>query len=222
MNSVHDMGGMHGMGPIEYDKNEGAFHEPWEGRAWALISSAGAFSRGRRKNFRFELESIPAADYLRMSYYERLIKTMLDRLLAGKFITQAELDSGKPDPGSPRGTPPLTPAMVEDRFRRRGSLRRDDVRVPARFKNGQQVRARNINPVGHTRLPRYLRGKRGTVTHDHGVFNLQDTDAEGYPLGDSPQHVYTVRFDASEVWGPDGGKRDVIFADLWESYLDRA
>jgi hypothetical protein len=92
MNSVHDMGGMHGMGPIEYDKNEGAFHEPWEGRAWALISSAGAFSRGRRKNFRFELESIPAADYLRMSYYERLIKTMLDRLLAGKFITQAELD----------------------------------------------------------------------------------------------------------------------------------
>jgi nitrile hydratase subunit beta len=60
------------------------------------------------------------------------------------------------------------------------------------------------------------------VTHKHGVFNLQDTDAEGYPLGNSPQHVYTVRFDASEVWGPDGGKRDVIFADLWESYLDRA
>jgi nitrile hydratase len=84
------------------------------------------------------------------------------------------------------------------------------------------VLARNINPVGHTRLPRYLRGKRGTVTRDHGVFNLQDTDAEGYSLGEFPQHVYTVRFDASEVWGPDGGKRDVIFADLWESYLDRA
>ena len=222
MNSVHDMGGMHGMGPIEYDKNEGAFHEPWEGRAWALIRAAGQFSRGRRKNFRFELESIPAADYLRMSYYERLLKTMLDRLQAGKFITPSELQNGRPDPGSPRETPRLTPAMVEEQLKRRGSLRRDDVRVPARFKNSQHVLARNINPVGHTRLPRYLRGKRGTVTRDHGVFNLQDTDAEGYSLGEFPQHVYTVRFDASEVWGPDGGKRDVIFADLWESYLDRA
>jgi nitrile hydratase beta subunit len=222
MNTVHDMGGMHGMGRIEYDKNEGAFHEPWEGRAWAIIRAAGAFSRGRRKNFRYELESIPAVDYLRMSYYERLIKTMLDRLLAGKFLTQAELESGRPDPGSTRETPRLTPAMVDEQLRRRGSLRRDDIKVRARFKSGQRVRARNINPVGHTRLPRYLRGKRGTVTRDHGVFNLQDTDADGYALGEFPQRVYTVRFDASEVWGPQGGTRDVIFADLWESYLDRA
>jgi nitrile hydratase beta subunit len=221
MNSVHDMGGMHGMGPVEYDKNEGAFHEPWEGRAWALIRAVGSFSRGRRKNFRFELERIPAADYLRMSYYERLIKTMLDRLVAGSFVTPSELERGRPDPGSSRGTPPLTPAMVEEQLRRRGSLRRDDLRIRAQFKAGQHVRARNINPVGHTRLPRYLRGKRGTVTRDHGVFNLQDTDAEGYALGEFPQHVYTVRFDASEVWGPQGGRRDVVFADLWESYLDR-
>jgi nitrile hydratase len=221
MNSVHDMGGMHGMGPVEYDKKEGAFHAPWEGRAWALIRAVGSFSRGRRKNFRFELERIPAADYLRMSYYERLIKTMLDRLVAGSFVTQSELESGRPDPGSSRGTPPLTPAMVEEQLRRRGSLRRDDLRIRAQFKAGQHVRARNINPVGHTRLPRYLRGKRGTVTRDHGVFNLQDTDAEGYALGEFPQHVYTVRFDASEVWGPQGGRRDVVFADLWESYLDR-
>jgi len=221
MNSVHDMGGMHGMGPIEYDKNEGAFHQPWEGRAWALLRAAGSFGRGRRRNFRFELERIPAADYLRMSYYERLIKTMLDRLLEGQFITESELQSGHPDPGSSRLTPPMTPAMVEEQLRRRGSLRRDDVRVNARYKIGQHVRARNINPVGHTRLPRYLRGKRGTVTADHGVFNLQDTGADGYALGEFPQHVYTVRFEAPEVWGPDGGKRDVIFADLWESYLER-
>lgn len=220
MNSVHDMGGMHGMGPIEYDKKEGAFHQPWEGRAWALLRAAGSFSRGRRRNFRFELERIPATDYLRMSYYERLIKTMLDRLLEGKFITESELKSGRPDPGSTRLTPPMTPAMVEEALRRRGSLRREDVRVTARYKVGQRVLARNINPVGHTRLPRYLRGKRGTVTADHGVFNLQDTGADGYSLGEFPQHVYTVRFDASEVWGPDGGKRDVIFADLWESYLE--
>ena len=222
MNGIHDMGGMHGLGPIEYDREESAFHEPWEGRAWALIRAMGPFSRGRRRNFRFELETIPAADYLRMSYYERLIKTMLDRLLAGNVITRSELESGRPDPGSPRAAPLLTPAMVEEQLQRRGSLRRDDVRVRARFRAGQRVRARNLNPIGHTRLPRYVRGKRGTVTRDHGVFNLQDTDADGYTLGDFPQHVYTVRFEASELWGPQGGRRDVIFADLWEAYLDRA
>ena len=222
MNSIHDMGGMHGMGPIEHDPAEGAFHAPWEGRAWALIRAMGPFTRGRRRNFRFELESIPAADYLRLSYYERFLKTMLDRLLANGVITASELHSGKPDPGSARVTPPMTPAMVDEQLRRRGSLRRDDVRVRARFRPGQRVRARNIHPIGHTRLPRYLRGKRGVVTRDHGVFNLQDTDADGYALGEFPQHVYTVRFEASELWGPHGGRRDAVFADLWEDYLDRA
>jgi nitrile hydratase subunit beta len=222
MNSVHDMGGMHGMGPIVHDKDERVFDEPWEARAWAIIRAAAPFSRGRRRNFRFELERIPAADYLRMSYYERLIKTMVDRLLGGNFITSSELESGRPDAGSSRSTPQVTPAMVDEQLRRRGSLRRDDVRVRARFKAGQHVRARNINPVGHTRLPRYLRGKRGRVTRDHGIFNLQDTGDDGYALGEFPQHVYTVRFDAPELWGPQGGRRDAIFADLWESYLDRA
>ena len=223
MNGIHDMGGMHGLGPIEYDKNEGAFHEPWEGRAWALIRAMGPFNRGRRRNFRFELEMIPAAEYLRLSYYERFLKTMLDRLLANNVITRSELDSGRPDPGSPRATPPLTPAMVAEQLQRRGgSLARTDVSVRARFRPGQRVRARNINPVGHTRLPRYLRGKRGRVVRDTGVFNLQDTGSDGYSLGDYPQHVYTVRFEAPELWGPQGGRRDVVFADLWEEYLERA
>ena len=104
-----------------------------------------------------------------MSYYERLLKTLLDRLLTGKFITPSEVQNGRPDPGSPRETPRLTPAMVEEQLKRRGSLRRDDVRVPARFKNGQHVLARNINPVGHTRLPRYLRGKRGCIQVVYGI-----------------------------------------------------
>ena len=221
MNSIHDMGGMHGLGPIEYDKAEGAFHAPWEARAWALLRAMGPFGPARRRNFRFALESIPAADYLRLSYYERLIKTMLDRLLEAKVLSPSEIESGKPDAGTTRATPRLTPVMVEEQLRRRGSLRRDDVQVRARFKPGQRVRARNIHPIGHTRLPRYLRGKRGTIVHDHGVFDLQDTNADGYTLGDFPQHVYTVRFAASELWGPQGGTRDVIFADLWESYLER-
>jgi nitrile hydratase len=222
MNGIHDMGGMHGMGPIEHAPDERAFDHPWEGRAWALIRAAGGFNRGRRRNFRFEIETIPAVDYLRMSYYERLIKTMLDRLIGGSFITQSEIDSGRMDPASVRMTPLMTPAMVAEQLQRRGSLRRDDVHVAPRFRTGQRVRARNINPVGHTRLPRYLRGKRGVVIRDHGVFNLQDTDADGYALGAFPQHVYTIRFEGPELWGPQGGKRDAVLADLWEEYLERA
>lgn len=221
MNGIHDMGGMHGLGPIEYDPAEGAFHEPWESRAWAILRAMGPYNRGRRRNFRFELEMIPAEEYLRLSYYERLLKTMLDRLVENEVLSPSEIETGSADPDSQQGTPLFTPEMIEEPFRRRRSLR-SEVVVERRFEDGQQVRARNIHPVGHTRLPRYLRGKLGTIVQDHGVYNLQDTDADGYPLGEFPQHVYTVRFEASELWGPQGGRRDAVFADLWEDYLEEA
>jgi nitrile hydratase len=143
-------------------------------------------------------------------------------LLADGTITRTELDSGKPDPGSRRETPRVTPAMIAEQFARTTSvsLRRDDVTVAARFAAGAGVRARNLNPVGHTRLPRYLRDKQGVVFRDHGVFDLQDTDADGYSLGEKPQHVYTVRFTARELWGEQANSRDVVFAELWEDYLE--
>jgi nitrile hydratase subunit beta len=222
MNGIHDMGGMQDMGPIDYDPHEPVFDETWEGRVWALMRATAAFGPARRKNFRYELEILPPADYLRMSYYERLFTTLIDRLLGGKAITQTELDSGHPDAGSARATPRLTPAVVDAQLARRTSLRRDDVHVKPRFRTGQRVRARNINPAGHTRLPRYVRGRLGTIVRDHGVFNLQDTDPEGYPLGDNPQHVYTVRFSARDLWGDQASARDSVFADLWDGYLEHA
>jgi hypothetical protein len=87
---------------------------------------------------------------------------------------------------------------------------------------GQRVRARNIHPAGHTRLPRYTRGKRGKVTGDHGVFALQDTDGYGESLGGKPQHVYTVEFAARELWGDQASPLDTVSLDLWEDYLERA
>jgi nitrile hydratase len=83
------------------------------------------------------------------------------------------------------------------------------------------VRARNINPVGHTRLPRYLRGHRGTILADQGVFDFQDTDADGYALPSRPQHVYTVTFTARELWGESANARDTVHAELWEDYIER-
>jgi nitrile hydratase len=84
------------------------------------------------------------------------------------------------------------------------------------------VRARNINPEGHTRLPRYTRGRRGRIVRDNGVFALQDTDVNGQSLGGRPQHVFTVRFAARELWGEQASARDSVYVDLWEDYLERA
>jgi nitrile hydratase beta subunit len=222
MNGIHDMGGMHGMGPLEVREDERPFHAEWEGRAWGLLRAVGPFGPARRRNFRYEHEILPPAQYLQMQYYERFIKILADRLLAARVLTQAELDSGRADPASPRLTPRVTPAMVAEQLAVRRSLRRDDVRIQPRFKAGQRVRARNINPAGHTRLPRYVRGHRGTIVADHGVFNFQDTDAEGYTLPNPPQHVYTVGFTARELWGETAHARDMVHAELWEEYLERA
>jgi nitrile hydratase len=216
MNGVHDMGGMHGMGPIEYDPNEPPYREAWWGRVFALNRALGPWGRGRWRPFRYELESLPAADYLRLSYYERWFTVFVNRLLRSGYVTQAELDAGRADPGAPRPQLPPAPTVGQGTG---GSSRLEDG-VRPRFRAGQRVRARNINPVGHTRLPRYARGKQGTIFKDHGVWALQDTDAEGERLG-GPQHVYSVRFAARELWGDQASPRDSVYIDLWEDYLER-
>ena len=92
--------------------------------------------------------------------------------------------------------------------------------MAAKFKAGDGGSARNINPAGHTRLPRYLRGKRGTIHKVHGVFGLPDTMAHGG--GETPQNVYSVRFTARELWGADASARDSLYVDMWDDYLASA
>jgi nitrile hydratase len=92
--------------------------------------------------------------------------------------------------------------------------------LAAKFKAGDAVAAKNVNPLGHTRLPRYVRGRRGVVDRDHGVFIFPDAHAAGQ--GKKPQHVYAVRFTARELWGPEASARDSVYVDLWDDYLDPA
>jgi nitrile hydratase subunit beta len=217
MNGVHDMGGMHGMGSIVHEKNEPVFHEGWEGRVYALSRAMGAVQGWRSS--RYDIEVIPPADYMRMSYYEKWFARLVNIALNLGFVTPAELQSGKANPGVPKSTPALRPEMVRVPAGAPAGLRRD-VPIAARFKVGQPVRARNINPTGHTRLPRYARGKRGTIVKNHGVFVFPDTDVHG--LGEKPQHEYTVRFTARELWGEQASARDSVYIDMWEDYLERA
>ncbi len=113
--------------------------------------------------------------------------------------------------------PVLTPDMVPGLVKA-GASCRVDADVAPRFTPGEHVLARNLNPAGHTRLPRYIRGKRGVVDSDHGVFVFPDTSAHG--KGEKPQHVYSVRFSAHELWGPDASERDSLYIDLWDDYID--
>ncbi|MGH7319299.1 MAG: SH3-like domain-containing protein [Candidatus Rokuibacteriota bacterium] len=115
--------------------------------------------------------------------------------------------------------PALRTEDVPKLLRNRRAARMDDPVTP-RFKPGDRVVARNLHPVGHTRLPRYARGRQGVIDRDHGVFVFPDINARGQ--GKTPQHVYNVRFTSRELWGPDAPARDSVYIDLWDHYLDPA
>jgi nitrile hydratase beta subunit len=207
------------MGPIEYEKNEPVFHAPWESRVFAMFAATGTWRKWNLDAFRHTREVLSPDDYLRVSYYEQWLSGLLDLLVRRGLVTAAEIASGVPAPGTAKATPPLTPDKIPAVILNRIRATRD-VQVSPRFQSGQRVRARNINPVGHTRLPRYARGKFGMVDRDHGVFVFPDTNA--HFLGEKPQHVYSVRFTARELWGEQAPQKDSVYLDMWDDYLDPA
>jgi nitrile hydratase len=219
MNGVHDMGGMHGMGPIVEERNEPVFHHSWEARVFALRRAMGAWGKWNIDVSRHEVELVPPADYLRMSYYERQFAAFLVLLEKRAFITAAELDNGKPA----AGTAVVVPALTSEKAAvlvAKGVPTSRNAAVPASFQTGQSVRARNLNPPGHTREPRYVRGKLGSIHRDHGVFVFPDTNA--HYLGEKPQHLYSVRFAARELWGDQAARQDAVYVDLWDDHLEPA
>jgi nitrile hydratase beta subunit len=219
MNGVHDMGGMHGMGAIQAEKNEPVFHAPWERRAYAVTRAMGAWRKWSLDASRYQRELIPPADYFTMSYYERWIVGLVELMVKTGLVSRAEIESGTPEQGSPKHVPVLTADKVPI-LTAKGLPAKRDVAAVASFHASQRVRARNINPVGHTRLPRYARGKVGTIHRDHGIFVFPDSNAMF--LGEKPQHVYSVRFAARELWGQQALEQDSVYLDMWDSYLEPA
>jgi len=219
VNGVHDMGGMQDFGPVHPEPAEPAFHAPWEGRVFALNQAAGAWRKWSVDAWRHKIEALPPADYLRMSYYERWFAAVSELLVDSGLVTRAEIESGQPAPDSVKQVPALSADRVQ-LMRRSGALSKRDDKIAPRFLPGHHVRARNMHPAGHTRLPRYARGKIGIVDRDHGVYVFPDTSA--HALGEDPQHVYSVRFAARELWGEQASPRDAVYIDLWDNYLDPA
>ena len=219
MNTVHDMGGMDGMGPMVGEKNEPVFHHEWEGRIFAMNLAMRAWRKWNLDASRHVRELIPPAEYLRMSYYEKWLAALVQLIARTGLVTRDEIESASPAVGSVKGAPALTADQVMARVTT-GVPAKRNVDVPARFKVGQRVRTCNMHPVGHTRLPRYSRGRLGTINRDHGVFVFPDTNA--HFLGEKPQHVYSVRFAARELWGAQAGEKDSVYIDMWDDYLEPA
>jgi nitrile hydratase beta subunit len=219
MNGIHDLGGMHGMGPIRPEKNEPVFHARWEARVFAMVRAMGPWRKWNIDASRHQRELIPAAEWLRMSYYEKWLAGLVEIMIARGLVTRAEIESGRASPDSPKATPPLQAEAVAALVAKGAPYNRDAGAAP-RFAPGQLVRARNINPVGHTRLPRYARGKLGTIDRTHGVFVFPDTNA--HFQGEKPQALYSVRFTARELWGEPAATQDCVYVDLWDDYLDPA
>jgi nitrile hydratase subunit beta len=223
MNGAHDLGGMHGFGPVEIEAAEPVFHHEWERRAFAITLAAGFLGKWNIDQSRFAREQMPPAEYLATTYYEHWMFGLEKLLHDLKLVDRAEIDVRQGDPASP--TTPVTGGRVlaardVEKALRTSRTSKADEDVPPRYTVGDRVLTRNINPLGHTRLPRYARGKRGVVTLDHGVWVFPDTAGNG--LGRKPQHCYSVRFEARELWGEAAGARDAVYIDLWDDHLEPA
>ena len=220
MNGAHDLGGMHGFGPVEIERDEPVFHHEWERRAFALTLAAGFLGKWNIDQGRFAREQMPPAEYLATTYYEHwmfgLEKLLHDHGLVPRAEQQARLRDAAAPAAPVRGERVLAARDVEAALRKSRASKADED-VPPRYKVGDHVATVNINPLGHTRLPRYARGKRGVVALDHGVWVFPDTAGNG--LGRKPQHCYTVRFTARELWGADVAARDTVCIDLWDDHL---
>ena len=208
MNGPQDLGGAMGFGPVRREADEPVFHAGWEARVLGLTLAAGALGHWNIDASRHARESLPPAVYHASSYYEiwlRALEALIER--------QGLLRPDAPVPHPRRLSAAAVPAAIAA-----GTDYARPVAAPPRFRRGDRVRARNIHPRGHTRLPRYVRGHVGRIEAEHGGFILPDAHAHG--RGEAPERLYTVVFDGAELWGPDAEPGLSVSVDAWESYLE--
>lgn len=217
MNGAQDLGGMHGFGPIDPEPDEPVFHGDWEARVLALTLAMGFTGQWNIDMSRHARETIDPARYLSSSYYE-IWFTALTKLLAQRNLaTRDEIASGEMTEAPAELKRILRAEDVVKTLGRGGPSERD-ASIDPLFKTGDGVRAKNMHPPRHTRLPRYVRGHAGTIHRVHGCHVFPDSNAHGE--GEQPQWLYSVRFAATELWGVTSPANEDVYLDLWESYLE--
>ncbi|ODN70377.1 nitrile hydratase subunit beta [Methylobrevis pamukkalensis] len=217
MNGPHDLGGQMGFGAVAPEPDEPLFHAPWERRALAITLACGAMGAWSIDESRHARECIPPAIYLSATYYEIWIRALEVLLQRHGFVSDEELAAGHRLEAGARPPRVLTADRVAAVLAKGGPCDRPVETVP-RFAAGDKVRARNLHPRTHTRLPRYARGRTGTVEAVQGSFVFADSHAHGG--GEAPQWLYTVVFGADEIWGEGADPSLTVSIDAWESYLE--
>jgi nitrile hydratase len=207
MDGIHDLGGMSGFGPVEAERDEPVFHERWEAIAFALNAlGIAVLTKYNADEYRHAIERMDPAHYLAATYYERVLTGVATLLVEKGVVTREELERRAGGP-FPLARPVAENPTVEQR-----------PRPSARFAVGSTVRVREDHPRGHTRVPRYVRGKTGRVLHVAPRFSFPDAAAHG--LGHRAEHTYHVEFRAQDLW-PDADDGTVV-VDLWDAYLEPA
>jgi nitrile hydratase subunit beta len=218
MNGVHDMGGMHGFGKVAPEPDEPVFHAPWEGRVLAMNRAMGSLGLWNIDIGRFSREQLPAHVYLGSSYYRKWELGLENLCVQYGLVGEDELAAGHAlHPAKPVKRT-ITQADAS-RLLSRGTFDRP-ARAPARFKPGDRVRTRNINPPSHTRLPRYARGRAGLIECIRGCHVFPDAVVSG--KGEEAHWLYTVVFEARELWGADADPALKVSIEAWEPYLEAA
>jgi nitrile hydratase len=218
MNGVHDMGGMHGFGKVEPEADEPPFHAGWEGRVLAMQRAMTFTGAWNIDMSRAAQERLPAEVYLSVSYYRRWALGIERNVVERGLVDADEIAAGRMlRPGKP-----VKRVMTKDAIGRaftRGSFSRP-TSTDARFKPGDRVRAKNINPPSHTRLPRYARGHVGVVEAVRGCHVFPDSVTTGG--GENPQWLYTVVFEGHELWGETADPTLKVSIEAFEPYLEPA
>lgn len=216
ISGIHDMGGAPGYGRVEPESDEPVFHSEWEGRIFGLVTSVkGGLSRPR-------LESLDPDEYL-SSYYQRWMLAFERGLMARGALSAEELDAkteyfrNNPAASPMRNVDPELTDRVREAMYRQRDVRRQPAQAPV-FDVGDRVRARRIQHGGHTRLPRYAQGKRGAIHAVYAAYDLPD-DKPGNEAAPA-QHLYSVRFEGPELWGPSAEPGTAVHIDMWEGYLE--
>ena len=218
MDGIHDLGGREGFGAVEVGEPDEQFHAPWEARVRGLVNAMSRAPDWSLDWFRYCRELIEPSDYLLRPYFDQWVQTYCAMLVNSGYATIEELASGEstaPVKGLP--DPMSADAVKGTRF----GAQRYDREIPEApvYTVGDSVRARPHGVSGHTRLPAYVRGRAGRVTSHHGAHVLPDANALGKK---HYEHLYTVAFEASELWAEARGWQGSVYLNLWESYLERS
>jgi nitrile hydratase len=213
------MGGLQGFGPVEPEADEPAFHSEWEGRAFAMTLAMAMPGAWNIDMARFARENRSPVEYQSMSYYEIWFAALETMLKERGLVTDDEIVVGHAL-AEPKPVKRVLSCADVLKVLHRGGPTERDTNTKAAFRPGDTVRAKNINPATHTRLPRYVRGRMGVVERVIGFHVFPDSNAQG--AGENPQWLYTVRFDGRDLWGDSADPTVKVSVDAWESYLERA